>query len=173
MSEPFLAEVRIFGGNFAPRGWAFCDGTLLSISQNTALFSLLGTTYGGNGQTTFGLPNLRGRAPMHPGQGPGLTPRSLGEMGGIPTATLISTEIPAHTHAMKYNKTVSGDSNSPVGKLFAKSVVPLASVFSSSLPDTVIGPSTATGGSQPHNNMQPYLGISYIIAMQGIYPPRS
>lgn len=173
MSDPFIAEVKIFAGNFAPRGWAFCDGQLISISQNTALFSLLGTTYGGNGQTTFGLPNLRGRAPMHPGQGPGLTPRSLGEMGGSPTATLIPAELPSHTHTMKYNKTVSGDSNSPAGKLFAKSVVPIASVFSSSPPDIVIGSSTAAGGSQPHNNMQPYLGISYIIALQGIYPPRS
>lgn len=110
---------------------------------------------------------------MHPGQGPGLSQRWLGEMGGSPTATLISAELPAHTHAMKYNKAVSGDSNSPAGKLFAKSVVPLASVFSSSSPDTTIVPSTAAGGSQPHNNMQPCLGVSYIIAMQGIYPARS
>lgn len=173
MSEPFLAEVRIFAGNFAPRGWAFCDGQIISISQNTALFSLLGTTYGGNGQTTFGLPNLRGRAPMHPGQGPGLTQRSLGEQGGAFTETLTQAELPSHAHAMKYNKTVSGDSNSPAGKLFAKSVVPIASVFSSSPPDTTIGSLTAAGGSQPHNNMQPYLGVSYIIAMQGIYPQRS
>ena len=173
MSEPFIAEVRIFAGNFAPRGWAFCDGQLLPISPNTALFSLLGTTYGGNGQTTFGLPNLRGRAPMHPGQGPGLTPRSLGEQGGASTETLIQVELPSHTHAMKYNKTVAGDSNSPAGKLFAKSVVPIASVFSSSPPDTTIGPSTVVGSSQPHNNMQPYLGVSYIIAIQGIYPLRT
>ena len=172
MSEPFLAEVRIFAGNFAPRGWAFCEGQLIAISQNTALFSLLGTTYGGNGQTTFGLPNLQGRAPMHPGQGPGLTDRWLGEQGGTASETLTQTELPFHTHAMKYNKTVAGDSNSPAGKLFAKSVVPIASVFSSSPPDTAIGSSTAAGNSQPHNNMQPYLGVSYIIAMQGIFPPR-
>jgi len=173
MADPFVAEIRIFAGNFAPRGWAFCEGQLLSIAQNTALFSLLGTTYGGNGQTNFGLPNLQGRAPMHPGQGPGLTPRSLGEMGGSPTATLTSHELPSHTHTMKYNKTVAGDSNSPAGKMFAKSVVPVASVFSSSPPDTAIGSATAAGGSQPHNNMQPYLAVSYIIALQGIYPPRS
>jgi len=173
MSEPFLAEVRIFAGNFAPRGWAFCEGQLIAISQNTALFSLLGTTYGGNGQTTFGLPNLQGRAPMHPGQGPGLTDRWLGEQGGTASETLTQTELPFHTHAMKYNKTVAGDSNSPAGKLFAKSVVPIASVFSSSPPDTAIGSSTVAGNSQLHNNMQPYLGVSYIIAMQGIFPPRS
>ena len=173
MSEPFLAEVRIFAGNFAPQGWAFCNGQLIAISQNTALFSLLGTTYGGNGQTNFALPNLQGRAPMHPGQGPGLTQRWLGEQGGTASVTLIQTELPAHTHTMKYNKTVTGDSNSPAGKLFAKSVVPIASVFSSSPPDTAIGSATATGGGQPHNNMQPYLGLTYIIAMQGIYPPRS
>ncbi|MDP3180583.1 MAG: tail fiber protein [Bacteroidota bacterium] len=173
MSDPFVAEVRIFAGNFAPRGWAFCEGQLISISQNTALFSLLGTTYGGNGQTNFGLPNLRGRAPMHPGNGPGLSPHSLGEMGGSSTVTLTSSQIPAHTHTMKHNKTVAGDSNSPAGKLFAKSVVPVASVFSSSPPDMAIASSTVAGGSQPHNNMQPYLGVSYIIALQGIYPPRT
>lgn len=173
MSEPFLAEVRIFAGNFAPRGWAFCNGQIIPLSQNTALFSLLGTTYGGNGQTTFGLPNLQGRAPMHPGDGPGLTQRWLGEMGGSSTETLTSAELPSHTHTMKYNKTVAGDSNSPAGKLFAKSVVPIASVFSASPPDTAIGSSTAAGGSQPHNNMQPFLGVNYIIAMQGIYPPRN
>jgi len=173
MSDPFVAEVRIFAGNFAPRGWAFCEGQLIPISQNTALFSLLGTNYGGDGRVTFGLPNLQGRAPMHPGQGPGLTPRSLGDMGGSSSVTLTQAELPAHAHAMKYNKTVAGDSNSPAGKLFAKSVVPVASVFSSSPPDMAIASSTVAGGSQPHNNMQPYLGVSYIIALQGIYPPRT
>lgn len=172
MSEPFLAEIRIFGGNFAPQGWAFCDGQLLPISTNTALFSLLGTTYGGNGQTNFALPNLRGRVPMHPGQGPGLSSRSLGEEGGSSSVTLLQNELPSHTHSMKYNKSVPGDSNSPAGKLFAGSVVPVASVFSSSPPDTAIGSATAAGGGQPHNNMQPYLGLSFIIAMQGIFPPR-
>lgn len=173
MSEPFLAEIRIFGGNFAPTGWAFCDGQLLPISTNTALFSLLGTTYGGDGRVTFGLPNLRGRAPMHPGNGPGLSPHSLGEMGGTSNVALTSSQIPVHTHTMKHNKTVAGDSNSPAGKLFAGSVVPVASVFSSSPPDTTIGSATAAGGGQPHNNMQPYLGLSFIIAMQGIFPPRT
>lgn len=172
MSDPFVAEVRIFAGNFAPRGWAFCEGQLIPISQNTALFSLLGTNYGGDGRVTFGLPNLRGRAPMHPGQGPGLGQRWLGEQGGNSSVSLIQNELPSHSHAMKYNKTVSGDSNSPAGKLFAKSVVPVASVFSSSSPSTAIGSSSAFGGGQPHNNMQPCLGVSYIIAMQGIYPPR-
>ncbi len=173
MSDPFLAEVRIFSGNFPPVGWAFCNGQILPLSQNTALFSLLGTTYGGDGRSTFGLPDLMGRAPMHPGQGPGLSDHVLGEMGGSSAETLILAELPSHTHKMKYNNTVAGDSNSPAGKLLAKSIVPVASVFSSSPPAIAIGSSTAAGGSQPHNNMQPYLGLSYIIALQGIYPPRS
>ncbi len=172
MSEPFVAEIRIFAGNFAPKGWAFCNGQLLPISQNTALFSLIGTYYGGDGRTNFGLPNLQGRAAMHQGQGPGLMLHDLGEEAGLSTVTLLQTEIPSHTHTMRYNKNVPGDSNSPGGKLFAESVVPIASVFSNSTPNAAIGSLSIAGGSQPHNNMQPYLGLNFIISLQGVFPPR-
>jgi microcystin-dependent protein len=171
MSEPFIAEIRIFAGNFAPRGWAFCNGQLLPIDQNTALFSLIGTTYGGDGRTTTALPNLQGRAPMHPGRGPGLTERRLGQRGGSETVTLSEAQLPNHTHAtMAYSR--PGDLADPAGRSLARSrggkayhevdtLVPMAA--------QALGPS---GGSQPHNNMQPYLAINFIIALTGLYPSR-
>lgn len=175
MADPFVAEIRILPFNFAPRGWAFCDGQLLPLSQNTALFSLLGTTYGGNGQTNFALPDLQGRAPMHPGQGPGLSLHDLGEESGSETVTLLNTELPAHTHTMRAN---SGDGVSPT---------PASNVSSGPGADRDLflyknGPPNATmradaagiaGSSLPHNNMMPYLTMNFCIALQGVYPPRT
>lgn len=175
MSEPFIAEIRIFAGNFAPRSWAFCNGQLLPVAQNTALFSLIGTTYGGDGRTTTALPDLQGRSPMHPGRGPGLTDRRLGEKGGVDTVTLTEAQIPSHTHTMRA-------ANSPLRGLQApaatrtinrsgggnayqtnssSNLVPLAG---QALPNA--------GGGQAHNNMQPFLAINFIIALQGLYPSR-
>jgi microcystin-dependent protein len=169
MSEPFIAEIRMVPFNFAPRGWALCNGQLIPISQNTALFSLIGTFYGGDGRTTFALPNLQGAAPMHQGQGPGLTPRVLGETGGSETVTLLPTQIPAHTHPL----TGSGDDAntlSPAGASPAVAGVPQYR------PDqnTAMAPGAlgTAGGGQPHNNLQPYLTVNFVIALQGIFPPR-
>ena len=176
MSEPYIGEIRMFGGNFAPTGWALCDGQLLSIAQNSALFSILGTTFGGNGQTTFALPDLRGRVPMHWGQGPGLTPRTIGESSGSETVTLLSTQMPAHTHTLNANSG-QGDSFTPPGAVPAGAVdstqQPL-NIYSSTI-NTTMNPAAigAAGGSQPHQNMQPYLCVTFIIALQGIYPSRS
>ncbi len=172
MSEPFIAEIRMFGGNFAPRSWAFCDGQLLPISQNTALFSLLGTTYGGDGRTTFGLPNLRDRSAMHPGRGPGLSPRTLGEMGGASAVTLTAAEMPRHGHALR--GTASPTSTSPAGHSMAATGngspayrIPGNTV---AMAGEALG---AAGSGGAHNNRQPVLGISFIIALQGVFPPRS
>lgn len=172
MSEPFIAEIRIFAGNYAPRSWAFCDGQLLPISQNTALFSLIGTTYGGDGRTTTALPNLQGRAPMHPGRGPGLTSRRLGQRGGAETSTLAETQMPNHSHALR--GTVSrGSSGQPQGTAFNRSVGDTAYHAPTNL--NGMSPSMAqnAGGGQAHNNMQPYLTLNFIIALQGLYPSRS
>ncbi len=173
MSEPFVAEIRIFAGNFAPRGWAFCNGQLLPIPQNTALFSLIGTTYGGDGRSTTALPDLQGRSPMHPGRGPGLTSRRLGERGGVTQVQLSEAQMPSHNHSMFFNPTAVGDSNSPKNKMFAQSAVPDASVYSANAPEVDAGSLTESGGSQPHNNMQPYIGVNFIIALVGLYPSRS
>jgi microcystin-dependent protein len=175
MSEPFLGEIKMFGGNFAPRGYAMCNGQLLAISQNTALFSLLGTTYGGNGVTTFGLPDLRGRVPMHFGQGPGLSNRSLGETGGAESQTLTINQMPAHNHrAIPNSRTanVADPINSVPGQ------APAGSAFYRNSPDPAGGPMDPgfidiAGGSQPHDNMQPFQAINYIIALEGIYPSRN
>jgi microcystin-dependent protein len=172
--DPFVAEIRIFAGNFAPGGWAFCNGQLLPISQNTALFSLLGTYYGGNGQSTFGLPNLQGSAPIGEGQGPGLTPRSLGEIGGAPTVTLMGSQIPAHTHAPNA-VTGGGNTTSPASAVWASQAgrtppPAYASAANVQLGAGAIGPA---GNGQPHNNMPPFLTLNFIIALQGVYPPRS
>ncbi|GAB3988189.1 tail fiber protein [Spirosoma daeguense] len=177
MSEPFLAAIIMFAGNFAPRGWAFCQGQILSIAQNTALFSLLGTTYGGNGQTTFALPDLRGRVPVGPGQGPGLPPINLGQMSGEPTHTLIITEMPAHNHAAQaQGNTKPGAASSPGGNTWASSGG-LDPEYINEAPNAPMASNTVSvgiaGGSQPHNNMQPYLGLNYIIATEGIYPSRN
>jgi microcystin-dependent protein len=173
VSDPFLAEIRIYPFNFPPRGWAFCDGQLLSISQNTALFSLLGTTYGGDGRSTFALPDFQGRAPMHPGQGPGLSLHDLGESGGSVTVTLLQSELPGHTHALQADVLDPADTNvvSPNAS-FALSTggtlyQPAAGV---TLADSALPPA---GSNAPHNNLQPYLTLNFCIALQGIYPPRT
>lgn len=177
MMEPFIGEIMLFAGNFAPRGWAFCNGQLLSISQNTALFSILGTTYGGNGVQTFGLPDLRGRAPIHFGQGPGLSSYDLGEMSGTEKVTLLPSEIPAHTHPLMGN---NGGANSPMNNSAVLSNQinedgDTIDTFYSGAPNTVLNSASigATGGNQPHNNMQPYLVLNYCIALEGIFPSRS
>jgi microcystin-dependent protein len=172
--EGYIAEIRMFAGNFAPRGWAFCQGQILSIAQNTALFALIGTTYGGNGQTTFALPDLRGRVPVGPGLGPGLPNVDLGQMSGEATHTLISTEMPAHTHSA--NAVASGgNSGTPgTGVVWAGSTA-RDSIYSSGAPNTTLQGAAIgqAGGSQPHNNMQPYTGINYIICIEGIFPSRN
>jgi microcystin-dependent protein len=173
MADPFVAEIRIFPFNFAPKGWAFCNGQLLPISQNTALFSLLGTTYGGDGKTNFSLPNLQGSAPMHPQQGPGLSLHDLGETGGSDTVTLIQSEIPSHTHALQAS-TQPGEDASPVGEALARSTG--ASLYQTNTASNIVqmgaGAVAPSGGNQPHNNMQPYLTLNFNIALQGVFPPR-
>jgi microcystin-dependent protein len=174
MADPFVAEIRMFPFNFAPRGWAFCDGQILPISQNTALFSLLGTTYGGDGNSNFALPDLLGRAPMHPGQGQGLSLRDLGETGGNESVTLLESEIPLHNHQIAVN-VIDGpaESNNPEGKVLGFSNRPLyATVLSSSTAMSLSTLATA-GGSIPHNNMMPYLAVNFCIALQGVFPPRT
>jgi microcystin-dependent protein len=175
MTDPFLAEVRPFAGNFAPTGWALCNGQLMSISQNTALFSLLGTNYGGDGRVTFGLPNLMGSAPMQQGQGPGLSQRYLGESGGEPSVTLLSSEMPNHTHRV-LAVDASGDTTSPAGASFAQARNGRVAdrIYSTDTPNLTMAPQAAlpAGGSAPHNNMPPYLCVTFIIALQGIFPQR-
>ena len=173
MADPFVAEIRIFPFNFAPKGWAWCNGQLLPLSQNTALFSLLGTTYGGNGKSNFALPDLEGRAPMHPGQGPGLSLHDLGETGGSETVTLLESEMPAHSHSLGAVGGFNGTNNDPTGGVPAKGDAGL-------LPYTPAGSTlmmapqgiAPNGGDQPHNNMMPYLTYYFNIALQGVFPPR-
>jgi len=173
VADPFVAEIRIFPFNFAPKGWAFCDGQLLPLSQNTALFSLLGTTYGGDGRSTFALPNLQGNVPMHPGQGPGLSLYDLGQIGGSDTVTLIESEIPAHSHSASAANTDRSRRNVPTGNILAQT----------DAQDSLYGPAAnlqgmgaqslaPAGGDQPHNNLQPYLTFNFCIALQGVFPPR-
>ncbi len=165
--EPFIGEIKMFGGNFAPRGWALCDGQLLPISQYSALFSILGTTYGGDGRTTFGLPDLRGRVAMHAGNGPGLSPRNLGRKAGSETVTLTTNQMPSHHHGL-----VSGNANNEAqaaGHLIGKE-----GRYANSVGSTMHQASIQNaGGGQSHENMQPYLVVNYIIALQGVYPSRS
>jgi microcystin-dependent protein len=172
--DPFVAEIRIFPFNFAPRGWAWCDGQLLPLSQNTALFSLLGTTYGGNGKSNFALPDLQGRAPMHPGQGPGLSLHDLGETGGSETVSLLESEISAHSHPLRASDE-TGDQPAPGGdrsfaraaddNLYLNNPAPLVNMSDQAI--------TPAGGDQPHNNLQPYLTFYFCIALQGVFPPRT
>jgi len=173
--DPYIGEVRMFGGSFAPVGWAMCDGSLLSIANNEALFSLLGTTYGGDGQTTFGLPDLRGRVPLHPGSGV-----SLGQVAGDEAVTLTPNNFPAHSHTFAASAS-QGQTNDPKGNVVAE--VAAVNVYvkddpSTSLNGATIGPSVANGmpygsdGPFPHDNMQPFLCVTFIIALEGIYPPR-
>ena len=174
MSEPFVGEIRMFAGNFAPQGWAFCDGQLLAVSQNDALFSLLGTIYGGDGRTTFGLPDMRGRLPMHAGTGPGLSPRRLGAKFGAENVTLTVNQMPSHTHSVGGNN-VAGSSSSPSG-YFAKDVSN-SNLYINSLSSTRTSMSsnmiTNSGGSGSHTNLMPYLCVNFIIALYGIYPSRN
>ena len=169
MSEPFLGQIIIVGFNFAPRGWAQCNGQILPIAQNTALFSLLGTTYGGNGQTTFALPDLRSRVPIHVGQGPGLSSYDLGQAAGTETVTLNINEIPAHNHLLGANAEEGAASN-PSGQVPAKGGIYGAAPDGTLMNPTVI---TNTGGSQPHANIQPYLTLNFCIALEGIFPSRN
>jgi microcystin-dependent protein len=173
MTEPFIAMLMLFAGNFPPRGWAFCNGQLLSIAQNTALFSLVGTTYGGNGQTTFGLPDLRGRVPIHVGQGPGLSNYVLGQVGGTETVTLLSNNMPIHTHslnAVSEPGTVSAPQGAYLGNTGA-----LDREYNTSGTVVAMNPGTISpaGGSQPFAILPPYLAISYCIALEGIFPSRN
>ena len=171
MADPFVAEIRIFPFNFAPKGWAWCDGQLLPLSQNTALFSLLGTTYGGNGKSNFALPDLQGRAPMHPGQGSGLSLHDLGETGGSETVTLLESEIPAHSHSASASGRAS-TSRTPGGQdpAFGAGLQMYgAPATTATLSFQALAPA---GGDQPHNNLQPYLTFYFCIALQGVFPPR-
>jgi microcystin-dependent protein len=171
MADPFLGEIRLFGGNFAPQGWALCNGQLLSISQNTALFSILGTTYGGDGIQTFALPNLQGRVPIHWGQGAGLSAYNLGQSGGSENVTLLVNQIPAHSHLVSSDAGDQGASSHPNGQLLASSGA--TSIYNNNA-DSTMNPAMIqnTGGSQPHPNVQPYLCVTFIIALQGIFPSR-
>jgi microcystin-dependent protein len=171
MAEPFIGQITLFAGNFAPRGWAFCNGQELMIAQNTALFSILGTTYGGNGQTTFALPDLRGRVPVHPGQGPGLTNRNLGETGGGEQMQLEVSHMPAHVHPLRAT-TTTATSTIPTNRVLAAS--PGTNIYGTNANTSMAGGmSRAVGGGQPHNNMQPWQCINYIIALEGIFPARN
>ncbi|MEY2578081.1 MAG: hypothetical protein QOI49_905 [Verrucomicrobiota bacterium] len=175
MADPFVAEIRIFPFNFAPKGWAFCDGQLLPLSQNTALFSLLGTTYGGDGKSNFALPNMQGNAPMHPGQGPGLSLHDLGETGGSQTVSLLESEIPVHSHPMHASGDPA-DNNVVTNAMAAKPLGRgnnLYTTASGALVTMNFSAIAPTGGDQPHNNMQPYLTLSFCIALQGVFPPRT
>ncbi len=179
MSEPFIAEIRIVAFNFAPRGWAFCDGQLLPISENTALFSLIGTTYGGDGRTTMALPNLQGRSPMHPGRGPGLTARRLGEKVGVETVTLTEAQIPSHNHQFTVSKDPGSSSNIPTNQYPDQYLDQTSGRTEMYKNDPTLNATFAsqaisiTGGSQSHDNMQPYLTLNYVIALVGLYPSRS
>jgi microcystin-dependent protein len=173
MADPFVAEIRIFPFNFAPKGWAFCDGQILPISQNTALFSLLGTTYGGDGKSNFALPDMQGNAPMHPGQGPGLSLHDLGETGGSEAVTLLESEIPAHGHTLMA-LAAAGNRTTPINNSIAR--VTGATPYAAGSPPLVSMAAQAiavAGGDLPHNNMQPYLTLNFCIALQGVFPPRT
>jgi len=173
MADPFVAEIRIFPFNFAPKGWAWCDGQLLPLSQNTALFSLLGTTYGGNGKSNFALPDLQGSAPMHPGQGPGLSLYDLGQIGGSDTVTLLESEIPLHTHTMTAVTAEIADVNTPGSNvILAYSKNGFAYAAPGAVTQLAPQALAPAGGSLPHNNMMPYLTCYFCIALQGVFPPR-
>lgn len=171
MADPFVAEIRIFPFNFAPKGWAWCDGQLLPLSQNTALFSLLGTTYGGNGKSNFALPDLQGRAPMHPGQGPGLSLHDLGETGGSETVTLLESEIPSHTHNFTASQS-DGTDQTPVNQRLATGIGIGQYAAAASLTQLSPNMLAPAGGDAPHNNLMPYLTFYFCIALQGVFPPR-
>ena len=178
--DPFVAEIRIYPFNFAPKGWAFCNGQLLPISQNTALFALLGTFYGGDGKSTFALPDMQGNVPMQTGQGQGLSERFLGEMSGTESVTLLLSEIPAHTHAAQVS-TADANASDATGRVYGKSryddgqgTTGAVSTFSAQAPNATLSPMSLAlaGGGLPHNNMQPYLTLNFCIALQGVFPQR-
>jgi microcystin-dependent protein len=175
MADPFVAEIRIFPFNFAPKGWAWCDGQILPLSQNTALFSLLGTTYGGDGKSNFALPDMQGNAPMHPGQGPGLSLHDLGETGGSETVSLLESEIPAHSHHFK--ATVENGTQGTLAPNITLASSIAGSLYQSNTNSNLVTMSpqaiSPAGGDQPHNNMMPYLTFYFNIALQGVYPPRT
>jgi microcystin-dependent protein len=173
MADPFVAEVRIFGFNFAPTGWALCDGQLMPISQNTALFSLLGTTYGGDGKSTFALPDLKDRTVLHAGQGQGLSLRDLGEESGVPFVTLLQSQIPVHTHSLRASFDIGTENKPDNNYLAAGQGIRLYDA--NNQPPTPMAPQmvSPTGGSLPHNNLMNYLTLNYCIALQGVFPPRS
>jgi len=189
MSQPYIGQIILVGFNFAPVGFAACDGRLLSIAQNQALFALLGTTYGGDGQSTFALPDLRGRVPMGQGQGPGLSSRAIGEIGGNETVTLTTNQIAQHTHVIDASATTgtiqckagAGNTQSPAGGVLAGEAAGVTMVYSSQAADSVMGnlsagasaPTGSTGGTQPHDNMQPFLVMTYCIAVEGIFPSQT
>lgn len=176
MADPFVAEIRIFPFNFAPRGWAFCQGQILPISQNTALFSLLGTTYGGDGKSTFALPNMQDSSPMQQGQGPGLSLRDLGESGGTDNVTLLPSEMPGHTHAINVASGRNTANNFAPSALTVLAPSVNAQIYSTDATGlTPMHPLTfmPAGGDLPHNNLQPYLTLNFCIALQGVYPPRT
>jgi microcystin-dependent protein len=173
MSNPFVGEIRMFGGNFAPSGWAFCSGQLLSIAENDVLFALIGTTYGGDGVNTFGLPDLRGRIPLHQGTGPGLSTYVIGQLAGVENVTLLSNQMPIHTHTAAASSASTGVSDptntfwasNPAVKQYAPSTATLTSMAATSV--------SAVGANQPHDNMPPFLAISFIISLFGIFPTRN
>lgn len=172
MSDPFVAEIRIFPFNFPPTGWAFCNGQLMPISQNTALFSLLGTTYGGDGKSTFALPDMQGNAPMQPGQGQGLSLRDLGEMSGVESVTLLTSEIPVHTHSWMANNAPATLNAPDNGRSIARSSGGTAYKVTNPDAQMAFQAVAPAGGGLPHNNMQPYLTLNFCIALQGIFPQR-
>lgn len=174
MASAFIGQISLFAGNFPPRNWAFCDGQLLPIAQNTALFSILGTTYGGNGQTNFALPDLRGRVPMHPGSGPGLSTHTLGEVSGAENITLISSQMPAHSHLVN-GVASGGNQSSPAGNLPAIESTGTSLDYSNAATNATMnaGMIGTAGGNQPHSNLQPYTCVNFIICLSGIYPSRN
>ncbi len=175
MSDPFIGQITMFGGNFAPRGWALCDGQLLAISSNSALFSILGTTFGGDGRTTFGLPDLRGRVAIHPGNGAGLSSYDLGQKGGVETVTLTSKQLPSHSHTLNINNaqgtTLDGSDGYPAGN--GTAIPPVGNWASSANATAASSAIGNTGGGQSHTNIQPYQCVNFIIALHGTYPSRS
>ena len=175
-SEPLIGQLTLFGYDWCPRNWARADGQLLAISQNTALFSLYGTTYGGDGRTTFALPDLRGRVPIHDGRGPGLTNYNLGQVGGVETVTLVTPQIPAHSHSGHIvGSNVTADKSSTNGTVLARTLT--SPTYAVTPPDTAMANGTvqtdSTGGSQPHENRMPYLAMNWCVALYGVFPSRN
>jgi len=170
--DPYVGEIRLFAGAYAPSGWAFCEGQTLEVASNTMLYSVIGNMYGGDGETTFMLPDLRGRAPVHQGEGTGLTPRAIGSTDGEATVTLSTEQMPVHDHTPQSAGAVNDES--PIGKVWGNPGTRGQKIYSSQLNtpmnDQLI---SAAGGSQPHNNMQPFLGVNFIIALEGVFPPKS